>query len=63
MKKILSMILSLMLLLGCVSAMAEAGENDISAKVSLGTVSINGAFTLQCGIPEGYGRTDKGRTQ
>ena len=54
MKKILSMILSLMLLLGCISVIAEAEEADAPAKVTLGTVSINGAFTLQCGIPEGY---------
>ncbi len=50
MKKILSMILSLVLLLGCTAA---AGE-ETAAKVPLGTVDINGAFTLQCGIPEGY---------
>ena len=50
MKKILSMILSLVLLLGCAAA---AGE-ETASKVKLGTVDINGAFTLQCGIPEGY---------
>ena len=54
MKKMMSIILSLMLLLGCVSAVAEAAETEAPAKVPLGTVSINGAFTLQCGIPEGY---------
>jgi len=50
MKKILSMILSLVLLLGCVAVSAE----ETAAKVPLGTIDINGAFTLQCGIPEGY---------
>ena len=50
MKKILSMILSLVLLLGCAAA---AGE-ETAAKVELGTIDINGAFTLQCGVPEGY---------
>ncbi len=50
MKKILSMIISLVLLLGCAATLGEEAE----AKVPLGTVSINGAFTLQCGIPEGY---------
>ena len=49
MKKLLSIILILALLLGCTAA----GE-ETAAKVPLGTVDINGAFTLQCGIPEGY---------
>ena len=49
MKKIIAMILSLALLLLAASAMAEDAE-----KVTLGTVSINGAFRLQCGLPEGY---------
>lgn len=50
MKKIIAMILSLALLLCAVSAVAE----ESNGKVTIGTVSINGNFTLQCGIPEGY---------
>ena len=50
MKKLLSLILSLALLLGCTAALGE----DTEGKVPLGTLSINGAFTLQCGVPEGY---------
>ncbi|MBQ8074306.1 MAG: hypothetical protein IJ231_11155 [Clostridia bacterium] len=49
MKKWIAVFLSLVLLLGTVSAMAENPE-----KVNIGTISINGTFTLQCGIPEGY---------
>ena len=49
MRKILAVILSVMLLLGAASA---AGES--AGKVAIGTISINGAFTLQCGLPEGY---------
>ena len=50
MKKIIAIIMSLALLLGCCGAVA-AEENG---KLSLGTISINGAFNLQCGLPEGY---------
>lgn len=50
MKKIIAIILSLVMLLCAASAMAEAAQQ----KTTLGTVSINGAFTLQCGLPEGY---------
>ena len=49
MKKIMAVILSLVMLAGMASALAEAG-----GKPTIGTVSINGAFTLQCGLPEGY---------
>ena len=49
MKKIIAVILSLVMLLGTAPVLAEAGE-----KTTIGTVSINGAFTLQCGLPEGY---------
>ena len=49
MKKIIAIVLSIMLLLGCAAATAE--ENG---KTTIGTISINGAFTLQCGLPEGY---------
>ena len=49
MKKIISMILCLALLFCIACAGAEAAQ-----KVKIGTVSINGDFTLQCGLPEGY---------
>ena len=49
MKKIIAILLSMMLLLGCGAAIAEE-----TAKTTIGTISINGAFTLQCGLPEGY---------
>ena len=50
MKKIIAIILGLAMLLCAVAATAEEAQE----KVTLGTVSINGAFTLQCGLPEGY---------
>lgn len=49
MKKIIAIILSLALLLGTGIAAAES-----AGKVTIGTISINGEFTLQCGLPEGY---------
>ena len=49
MKKLIAIALSLVMLF-C-SAFALAESND---KVTLGTISINGEFTLQCGLPEGY---------
>ena len=50
MKKIAAFILSLVMLFGVSSVLAE----ETAEKVNIGTVSINGAFTLQCGLPEGY---------
>ena len=50
MKKIFAIILGLAVLLCAASVTAEGTQE----KVTLGTVSINGAFTLQCGLPEGY---------
>ena len=50
MKKILAALLCLALALGCALASAEEG----TGKITLGTLDINGAFTLQCGLPEGY---------
>ncbi len=56
MKKLLAILMSLMLLMGC--GIAETAlTDDLLAepgKVSLGTISINGAFNLVCGLPEGY---------
>ncbi len=50
MKKCLAILLCLILALGCSAALAEQAEG----KITLGTININGAFTLQCGLPEGY---------
>ena len=49
MKKIIAIILSFALLLCAVYAAAETAD-----KVTIGTVSINGVFKLQCGLPQGY---------
>ena len=49
MKKILAILLSLALLLGCAAAVAETAE-----KTYLATVDMGGAFELQCAVPEGY---------
>ena len=49
MKKIIAVLLSLILAAGAASVLAES-----EGKVTIGTISINGAFTLQCGLPEGY---------
>ena len=49
MKKTLSVILSLALLMGACAALAET-----PAKEALGTIGISGAFDLQCRVPEGY---------
>ena len=49
MKKTLAILLTLALLLGCAAAAAETAE-----KTYLATVDMNGAFGLQCTLPEGY---------
>lgn len=49
MKKTLAILLTLALLLGCATAVAETAE-----KTYLATVDMNGAFMLQCDLPEGY---------
>lgn len=48
MKKTFTILLCLAMLLSC--ALAEAPE-----KLYLATVNMNGAFDLQCSLPEGYG--------
>lgn len=53
MKKIIAILMSLAMLLCAASAMAEDPQAP-QGKYTLGTVNINGAFTLQCGLPEGY---------
>ena len=50
MKKIIAIMLSILMLLGCAAAETAAPTE----KTSIGTISINGAFNLQCGLPEGY---------
>jgi len=50
MKKIIALILGLVLLLACASAPAESA----GTRATLGEISINGAFSLQCGLPEGF---------
>ena len=54
MKKIICLILSMVLGLACVSALAETADPETTGKITLGNININGAFTLQCGLPEGY---------
>ncbi len=49
MKKSLAILLILALLLGCAAAAAETAE-----KTYLATVDMNGAFQLQCALPEDY---------
>ena len=48
MKNILALLVCLALALCCAVSLAEEG------KTVIGDLSINGAFTLQCGLPEGY---------
>ena len=52
MKKMLAILLSLAMALACAGAFAE--DYEVPDKVAIGTISINGAFTLKCGLPEGY---------
>ena len=49
MKKIIAILLSLALLLGCAAGLAEGAE-----KQSFGTIRVNGEFTLRGTLPEGY---------
>ena len=50
MKKIIAMLLSLVLLLGCAAGSAE----EAAEKHNFGTVRVNGEFTLKGIVPEGY---------
>ena len=54
MKKFISILLSLALLLSCAAALAETAEKE-----TLGTLSVNGEFTIQAPVPEGYKMTIK----
>ena len=49
MKKLFALLLALALALGCCAALAEA-----PAKTEIGSINMNGAFKLQCSLPEGY---------
>ena len=51
MKKIIAVILSVMMLLCAASALAVGTD---TSKTTIGTISINGAFRLQCDMPEGF---------
>ena len=55
MKKIIAILLCLALALGCAASFAETAEAP--AKLKLGTLTINGGFTLQCDLPAGYRMT------
>ena len=50
MKKIIAVFLCLAMLLGCAAVSAEQVTSD---KISIGKITINGAFDLQCAMPEG----------
>jgi hypothetical protein len=49
MKKIISVLLSLALLLSCAAAFAETAE-----KTEFGTLKVNGEFSIQAPVPAGY---------
>ena len=49
MKKRMTTLLTMILMLCCIMAVAED-----NGKLEIGTISINGAFTLKSAIPEGY---------
>ena len=49
MKKLIAAVLSLTMLFCAAFAMGEGAE-----KISIGTLSVNGEFSLQCAVPEGY---------
>ena len=51
MKKIIAILLSLALLLGCAAGLAEETE---TAKITFGVIRANGEFTLKGILPEGY---------
>ena len=51
MKKIISMLLCLVMLLGITTAVAETATAD---KVDLGSITVNGKFALKAKLPEGY---------
>ena len=50
MKKMLALLTALALMLTCAAAFAEGAEE----KQEIGTVRVNGAFSLKAKIPEGY---------
>ena len=56
MKKLFAILMGIMMLMGCCVAETAITEDMIqeTGKVPLGTISINGAFNLVCGLPEGY---------
>lgn len=51
MRKIIAIVLCLAMVLCCAVSL---GEEAAAEKTTVGTISINGAFTLKCDLPEGY---------
>lgn len=51
MKKMIALLLALALTLGCAAALAETATEK---KENLGSVFVNGAFSIEAKIPEGY---------
>ena len=51
MRKIIAIALCLAMVLCCAVSL---GEEAAAEKTTVGTISINGAFTLKCDLPEGY---------
>ena len=49
MKKLIALLLALALMLGCCAALSET-----AAKTVLGSINMNGAFKLQCSLPDNY---------
>ncbi len=50
MRKTMAILLSAVIALACFAGFAEE-----TGKIAIGTISINGVFTLKCGLPDGYG--------
>ena len=49
MKKLIALLLALALMLGCCAALSET-----AAKTVLGSINMNGAFRLECNLPDNY---------
>ena len=52
MKKLIALALALILTVICCAALAE--ETATAAKENIGSINMNGAFKLQCAVPEGF---------
>ncbi len=49
MKKLTAVLLALVMVMGCTAALGESVEKE-----NLGIISVNGEFSLQAAMPEGY---------